>query len=91
MAKPLKIKSSARYRRRYLLVRGSKGDIEKAILEYIGILGWAKAAPFFVKTGDVCVLAVNREELDKVLAAFEASPANLVVARVSGTLKGLKK
>ena len=45
----LKLKPSARINRRYLFIEGSKEDIEKVILDYIGILGWAKASPFFIK------------------------------------------
>jgi len=67
----LKLKPSAKISKRYLLIHGKKEYIEKAILDYIGILGWAKAAPHFVKkTGKGYILAVSRKEIDKVRGAF---------------------
>ena len=50
--KPLK--PSHRERKRYLLIKGkdvSKKNIEGAILEFIGVLGFAEASPQFVKVG----------------------------------------
>ena len=75
-------------------MEGKKEDIEKAILDYIGILGWAKASPVFVKDiknqfDKKTVLAVNRKELDNVRAALEVSNFNIKILRISGTLKGL--
>lgn len=89
----LKIKPSAKIHRRYLSLEAkSKKQIEDTILDYIGILGWAKAAPKFVKsTSKNYVLAIERNEITNVRAAFEASDKNIKVLKVSGTLKGLKK
>lgn len=88
----LKLKSSARANRRYLLIEAkSRDEIEKTILEYIGILGWAKAAPVFIDSPRHNILAVNREALSHVRAAFEVSQKNIKVIKVSGTLKGLEK
>lgn len=89
----LKSKPSDKIRRRYLLlVAESKDEVERAILDYIGILGWAKAMPFFVKQqGNKLILAVERKALNEVRAAFELYPGNIRILRVSGTMKGLKK
>ncbi|MCX6748837.1 MAG: hypothetical protein NT076_04500 [Candidatus Pacearchaeota archaeon] len=78
------LKPSFRENKRYLLVEASKEDVEKAILDYIGILGYSKASPMFVGK----VLAVNRKELDKVKAGLLL--AGIQVKKVSGTLKGLE-
>jgi len=88
----LTLKPSLRNDRRYILVLGSKGSIESAILEFIGVLGFAEASPVFVseKEGKI-IVAVNREALTKVKAAFALAKENLKVLRVSGTLKGLGK
>ncbi len=88
----LKVKPSAKIHRRYLLIHGTKDNIEKTILDYIGILGWAKASPIFLKSenGKV-ILAVDRKELNNVRAAFAISSSDARVLRVSGTLKGLGK
>jgi len=87
----LKIKPSAKINRRYLLLQAkNKKEIEKAILEYIGILGWAEAAPLFVKSSSKkTILAVDRTALTKVRAAFELSPYKIQILKVSGTLKNL--
>ena len=87
----LKQKSSARENKRYLLIKGNKNEIEKAILDYIGILGWAKAAPVWVyNKKENLILAVNRKEIDKVRASFAICENKIEVLRVSGTLKGLE-
>jgi len=88
----LKIKPSAKIKRRYLIIDAkNKKEVEKAILEYIGILGWAKASPVFVKTKPKLILSIDRKEITNVRAAFEASPYKIKTVKVSGTLKGLTK
>lgn len=83
-----KLNPSARLKKRYLLIDSEKARVERAILDYIGILGWAKASPVFV-SGKKTILAIDRKEILNVRAALEA--AGLRVLRVSGTLKGLGK
>lgn len=89
--KPLK--PSHREKKRYLLIKGSDADekkIEKAILAFVGILGYAKASPQAVKKAkDRLILSVNRSELDKIRAALMLRGLNLSISRVSGTLKKL--
>lgn len=88
----MKLKPSARAKRRYLLVENADADgIKKAILDYIGVLGWARAAPEFVKREGRIILVINREEINNVRAAVELSPLKARISRVSGTLKGLGK
>ena len=88
----LKLRPSARIKRRYLLIEGKKDEVERAILDYIGILGWAKAAPFFVKNDkDKVILAVDRKSIVEIRAAFELCKERIKVLRVSGTLKGLRR
>lgn len=89
----LKFKPSAKTHRRYLLLEArSRKEVEATILDYIGILGWAKAAPVFVKTDSKkFVLAIERSSVTNIRAAFEASDKKIKVLKVSGTLNGLKK
>ncbi len=88
----LKTKPSAKIKRRYLLIQGTKEKVEKAILDYIGILGYAKASPQFVKTKSKnLVLAIETKSLIEVRAAFEISPQKIKILKVSGTLKALGK
>jgi RNase P/RNase MRP subunit POP5 len=89
--KKLKLMPSARDNRRYFLVECSdNGKIENAILKYVGILGLAKSAYFFVeKNGNFVISSCLRESLNDVLASL--AYAKIKVLRVSGTIKGLKK
>ena len=88
----LKLKSSMRINRRYLLLSAeSKEEVVKVILDYVGILGWAKAKPFFVKSTSNIILAVDRSALNDVRASFAVCKEKIRVIRVSGTLKGLGK
>ncbi|MEM4182013.1 MAG: hypothetical protein QXX68_02565 [Candidatus Pacearchaeota archaeon] len=90
MKKP-KLNPSARDNRRYFLVQcEDEKKIEKAILDYIGILGMAKAAYFLVEKKDNLIIgSCVREKLNDVLASLAF--AGLKVKRVSGTIKGLNK
>ncbi len=88
----LKLRPSARDKRRYFLVRASNKKVEDAILEYIGVLGFAKSAYMKVVTKDFSGYLVGScsvKSLDDVRAAL--SFAGISVVKVSGTLKGLKK
>lgn len=90
--KPLK--PSMKENKRYLFVRGKnlKENIEKAILEFIGVLGMSKVGLFWIKkSADYAVISVNREMVDSVRASLCIWPEKMEVERVSGTLKGLRK
>ena len=90
----LKSKPSAKIKRRYLLIDAkSRKEVEEVMLEYLGVLGWAKASPVFVdaKKTEKIVLSIDRKELENVCAAFEISDKKISLTRVSGTLKGLSK
>lgn len=89
--KRLKLKPSARDSRRYFLVECSENKkIEQAILDYIGILGMAKSAYFFVEQKqDKIIGSCLREKLNDVLASLAFAKLN--VLKVSGTLKSLRK
>lgn len=87
----LKSKASSRIKKRYLLIQASKEEIEKAILDYLGILGYAKASPMFIqlkKSKEKIILAIDRKELENVRAAFELVKGVKILS-VSGTIKGL--
>jgi hypothetical protein len=74
-----------RENKRYILLAGKKEDAERAILEFIGVLGYAKAG---ICWPAVNILAVNREEVDKVRGALVL--AGIPIKRVSGTIRGVK-
>lgn len=87
------LKPSMREKKRYLLIKGSdlKKGIEKAIYDFIGVLGMSKCGLNFIKTGkNSAIISINRESLNHVRASLAASLKNFNVIRISGTLKGLK-
>jgi RNase P/RNase MRP subunit POP5 len=82
--------------KRYLVVQGNnlKENIEKAILEFSGILGMSKCGLSFIssdpKTNSV-IICINRESVDLVRASFAVFPEKIQVSGISGTLKKLKR
>jgi len=81
-----------REKKRYLLVRGNCENIEKAITEFMGVLGASKVGLNFIeKKKDSAVISVNREAVNQVRASLCIWPEKMSVERVSGTLKGLGK
>ena len=90
--KPLK--PSHREKKRYLLVKGkdaNKKNIEGAVLEFIGVLGFAEASPQFIKVSKSgVVLAINRGSLDKIRTAFLMSGKDFQVVKVSGSVGKVK-
>ena len=90
--KPLK--PSAREKKRYLLVKGKnlKTNIEKAILDFIGVLGMSKCGLSWVKSSaNSAVICINREMVDSVRASLCVWSEKISVEKVSGTIKGLGK
>ncbi|MBS3066076.1 hypothetical protein J4229_03470 [Candidatus Pacearchaeota archaeon] len=91
----LKEKSSARIKRVYLLLEAKgRANVERAILDYTGVLGWAKASPIFVEGGKSegrIILSIGRAEINNMRAAFEASPLSIKILKVSGTIKGVER
>jgi RNase P/RNase MRP subunit POP5 len=92
--KPLK--PTMRENKRYMRLRGKslKSEVQKAILEFIGVLGMSKVGFSFVKSsasGESAIISVNRESVDSVRASLVVWPNKITVEKVSGTLKGLGK
>jgi len=86
------LKPSMRENKRYLLIRGQNltNNVEKAILDFIGILGMSKTGLKFIKSNqNSAIIAVNREMLDSVRACLCVFPEKINVERVSGTLRGI--
>jgi RNase P/RNase MRP subunit POP5 len=82
----LRTRPTERIKARYILFEGKKEDAEKALLDYLGLLGWAKASPVFVKEN---IVSVDRAWDRHARAALAL--ASIKVVRVSGTLAGLKR
>jgi len=80
--------------KRYLLVRGKslKQNVEKAILDFIGVLGFSKCGLSWVKVdANSAIICINREMVDSVRASLVVWPEKMEVVKVSGTLRGLEK
>ena len=90
--KPLK--PSMQEDKRYLLVEGKnlEKNIEKSILDFVGVLGRSKAGLKLIKTGrEYAIVSLNRQAVNEIRASFSLWPEKIIVKKVSGTLKGLKK
>ena len=89
--KPLKPRM--RENKRYLLVNGTnlKENIEKAILDFIGVLGMSKTGLSYIKMNkNSAIISVNREAVNEIRASLCVWPNKMSVKKVSGTLRGLK-
>jgi hypothetical protein len=95
--KKLKLRPSARDKRRYFLVKASNKKVEEVLLKYVGIFGFARAAYKKVNTKDdgrwkidsgYIVGSCLVGSLDEVRAALGMEEIEIV--KVSGTLKGLR-
>ena len=90
--KPLK--PSHREKKRYLLVKGkdtNKKNIDEAVLDYIGALGYGEASPQIIKSSkESVILAINRGGLDKIRASFVISGKDIKIVKVSGSVRGVK-
>ena len=88
------LKPSARENKRYLLIEGKdlKKNVEKAILDFIGVFGFSKLGLSWIEEkGDYGIISINREMVDSVRASLCVFSKKMEVKKVSGTLKGLKK
>ncbi len=88
------LKPSHREKKRYILIEGKDADektIERIILDYVGVLGYARASPKIIKKSkEKIIFAINRKELDNIRASFLLSGKKIQIKRVSGSLKKLK-
>lgn len=106
--KKLKLLSTLREKRHYIIifVEGKSEEekvkeiINKAILSFIGILGYAKAGPIFVETEKInnkkiyFIISVTTKYIDKVKASLALIHEPELFFRcvgVSGTLKKSKR
>ena len=77
-----------------MLIHGKelKKNVEKAILEFAGVLGLSKCGLSFISSdfnNNSAVICVNRESVDLVRASLVVFSEKMEVLKVSGTLKGL--
>jgi hypothetical protein len=90
--KKLKLKPSARDNRRYFIVSTTKEDTEKILLEYLGILGFAKSSYKSVteeKIQNKTVGSCLSKSLNDVRTALALE--GIKIEKVSGTIAGLTR
>lgn len=91
--KRLKLKPSQRDKRRYFILNTSESaKVRKALLDYLGILGSAKADYKEIRIKEIKGKVVGsclRNSLEEVRAGVAL--AGISVEKVSGTIKGLSK
>jgi len=84
---------SQREKKRYLLITGInlRENVRRAILDYVGKLGFSKVALSFIQEDEKeAIICINRESLNLVRASLCIWPEKITVKKVSGTLKGLR-
>ena len=86
---------SHRENKRYLLIKGKNLNIniEKAILEFSGILGMSECGLNFISSNSKkgsAIIGINRKSLDLVKASLAIFSNEIEVLKISGTLKGLR-
>ncbi len=85
---------SHREKKRYLLVKGEnlKENIEKAILEFIGINEMSKTGLSFIENKkNQTIICINRGSVDLIRASICVFKEKMEVLKISGTLKSLRK
>ena len=88
------LKPSMRENKRYLFIEGKdlKKNVERAILDFVGVLGFSKIGLDWIKENENSgIISINREMVDSVRASICIFPKKMEVKKVSGTLKGLAK
>ena len=69
-----------------------RANIEKAVSEFVGVLGMSKTGLGWIKSSkDSAIISINREAVNQVRASLAVWPDKMTVEKISGTLKGLKK
>ena len=88
MPKKMKITPpTMRERKRYLLLKADEKKVERAILKFVGTLGYAKANPQFIRKPGYLILSINHDMLDQIRSSLALS--NIRVLGVSGTIDAL--
>ena len=89
---PLKLKllPSLKEKKHYLAFEGEKEKVEKALLEFLGILGVAKANPSVIWTKNrKGILSFNRKYADDIKTALIFSGIHTL--GISGTINKLRQ
>lgn len=96
--KKLKLLPTLREKRHYLVIKSKQEmsekelheKIDKTILDFIGIFGYAKAGPLFIELKkDYAIVSITTKFVEQVKAALALSDMECV--GVSGTIKKVRR
>lgn len=85
--KKLKLLPSLKEKRHYLVIKpGGKEKIDKILLDFLGVLGYARAGPQFIESREnYVIVSVVRKYVSDIKGAISGTGFNCV--GVSGTIK----
>lgn len=85
----MKLPSSLKERRHYIIIKKTPEKEVKAILmDYLGIINYAKAGPRTISLGDNTAISIERDFVNIAKTALSLSKINVI--KVTGTIKGAK-
>lgn len=88
--KKLKLMPTLKEKKHYLVFQGDKDKADKALLEFLGILGYAKASPMLIESKkDKGIISFNSKYADEVKSALVFY--GLHTLGISGTIKRAKQ
>ena len=91
MEKKIRIKllPALKEKKHYLVFKGDKDKVEKSLMDFLGILGVAKANPAIILSKkDEGILSFNRDYSDEIKTALAFSGIHTL--GISGTIKKAK-
>jgi len=85
----MKLTSTLREKRHYVIIKSMDvTKLKNILLDYLGIINYAKAGPKLIKLNDKIAISIERDFVNIVKVALSLS--NIKVLFVSGTLKKAK-
>lgn len=85
----MKLPSSLKERRHYIIVKKiSEKEIKDILMDYLGIINYAKAGPKIINLQDKVAISIERDFVNLAKTALALSKINVI--RVAGTIKGAK-
>jgi len=85
----MKLPSSLKERRHYVIVpKSDEAKIKNVLMDYLGILNYAKAGPKIINLGDKIAVSIERDFVNAAKTAFLMSKVQVI--KVTGTIKKAK-
>lgn len=82
----MKLPSTLKERRHYIIIKKtSENEIKNILMDYLGIINYAKAGPKIINLGDKLAISIERDFVNLAKTALIMS--KIPVMRVTGTIK----